>query len=112
MASRREGSIGPQGSSRALEARGLVRDYGKVRVVDDVSLAVEPGEVVGLLGPNGAGKTTTFYMITGLLPPTAGTILLNGQDITRLPMFAGPAAVSATSPRNRASSAGSPSGRT
>ncbi len=72
---------------RALEARGLVREYGKTRVVDNVSLIVEPGEVVGLLGPNGAGKTTTFYMITGLLPPTAGTILLNGVDITRLPMF-------------------------
>jgi lipopolysaccharide export system ATP-binding protein len=74
-------------ASRALEARGLVREYGKVRVVNDVSLKVEPGEVVGLLGPNGAGKTTTFYMITGLLPPTAGTIFLNGRDITRLPMF-------------------------
>jgi lipopolysaccharide export system ATP-binding protein len=81
------GGPGPVATARALEARGLVREYGKVRVVNDVSLTVEPGEVVGLLGPNGAGKTTTFYMITGLLPPTAGTILLNGQDITRLPMF-------------------------
>lgn len=78
---------GPLATGRALEARGLVREYGKVRVVNDVSLTVEPGEVVGLLGPNGAGKTTTFYMITGLLPPTAGVILLNGRDITRLPMF-------------------------
>lgn len=87
VASRSDGAPGPDATSGALEARGLVRDYGKLRVVHDVSLTVEPGEVVGLLGPNGAGKTTTFYMITGLLPPTAGTILLNGQDITRLPMF-------------------------
>jgi len=72
---------------RALEATGLVRDYGKVRVVDGVSLRVEPGEVVGLLGPNGAGKTTTFYMIVGLLPPGRGKITLNGRDITRLPMY-------------------------
>lgn len=71
----------------ALEANGLVRNYGKVRVVNGVSLRVEPGEVVGLLGPNGAGKTTTFYMITGLLPPTEGSIRLNGRDITRMPMY-------------------------
>jgi lipopolysaccharide export system ATP-binding protein len=70
-----------------LEAVGLVRDYGKVRVVDDVNIKVEQGQVVGLLGPNGAGKTTTFYMIVGLLPPNRGTILLGGRDITRLPMY-------------------------
>jgi lipopolysaccharide export system ATP-binding protein len=79
------GAVG--GSGRSLEARGLVRDYGKARVVDGVSLQVSPGEVVGLLGPNGAGKTTTFYMIVGLLPPTRGDILLNGVEITREPMF-------------------------
>jgi lipopolysaccharide export system ATP-binding protein len=72
---------------RCLETQALVRDYGKARVVDGVSLRVLPGEVVGLLGPNGAGKTTTFYMIVGLLPPTEGTIRLNGRDITREPMF-------------------------
>ncbi len=71
----------------ALEAEGLVRDYGKLHVVKEVSLRVQQGEVVGLLGPNGAGKTTTFYMIVGLLPPNAGRILLKGRDITRLPMY-------------------------
>src|SRR5512146_2434330 len=70
-----------------LEAQSLVREYGKVRVVKDVSIRVEQGEVVGLLGPNGAGKTTTFYMIVGLLPPNAGKILLKGRDITRMPMY-------------------------
>lgn len=70
-----------------LEAEGLIRDYGKCRVVDGVSLAVNPGEVVGLLGPNGAGKTTTFYMIVGLLAPTAGRIRLGDQDLTGLPMY-------------------------
>jgi lipopolysaccharide export system ATP-binding protein len=69
-----------------LEAQGLVRYYGKWRVVDGVSLSVRPGEVVGLLGPNGAGKTTTFHMITGLLQPSAGRILLRGREISGLPM--------------------------
>ncbi|MCK4415386.1 MAG: LPS export ABC transporter ATP-binding protein [Candidatus Eisenbacteria sp.] len=73
-------------SDGALGTRGLVRYYGKWRVVDDVSLTVRRGEVVGLLGPNGAGKTTTFHMITGLLTPSAGEILLDGDNITRLPM--------------------------
>jgi lipopolysaccharide export system ATP-binding protein len=73
-------------AERTLEARGLVRDFGKLRVVDGVSLVVRPGEVVGLLGPNGAGKTTTFHMITGLLTPTEGRIFLGGREITRLPM--------------------------
>ena len=59
---------GPNGRP-ALVAEGLVRAYGKHRVVDDVGITVEPGEVVGLLGPNGAGKTTTFYLIVGLLKP-------------------------------------------
>ncbi|MFH1143541.1 MAG: LPS export ABC transporter ATP-binding protein [Candidatus Eisenbacteria bacterium] len=71
---------------QVLEACGLVRYYGKWRVVDGVSLVVRPGEVVGLLGPNGAGKTTTFHMITGLLTPSAGQIYLRGRDITSLPM--------------------------
>jgi lipopolysaccharide export system ATP-binding protein len=71
---------------RTLEARGLVRDFGRLRVVNGVSLIVRQGEVVGLLGPNGAGKTTTFHMITGLLTPTEGRIFLGGQEITRLPM--------------------------
>lgn len=64
----------------------LSKVYGGRRVVDDVSLSVNKGEVVGLLGPNGAGKTTTFYMIVGLVKPKDGRILLDGRDITRMPM--------------------------
>jgi len=71
----------------SLAAEGLVRRYGKTRVVDGVSLEVHPGEVVGLLGPNGAGKTTTFYMIVGFLKANQGRITLGGHDITRLPMY-------------------------
>ena len=71
----------------ALVASGLVRDYGKHRVVDEVSVTVGPGEVVGLLGPNGAGKTTTFYLIVGLLKPKAGTIRLGEEDLTGLPVY-------------------------
>ncbi len=74
-------------SGAALEAHDLVKEYGKRRVVDGVSLRVGPGEVVGLLGPNGAGKTTTFYMIVGLLAPKSGTITLGERDISRLPMY-------------------------
>ncbi len=69
-----------------LEARGLQKTYGSRRVVKDVSLAVQSGEVVGLLGPNGAGKTTSFYMIVGLVRVDAGQILLDGQSIEDLPM--------------------------
>ena len=70
-----------------LRAEGLVKVYGKRRVVNQVSLEVRQGEIVGLLGPNGAGKTTTFYMITGLIRPTAGRIFLDDRDLTRLPMY-------------------------
>jgi len=70
-----------------LITKGLIKIYGKRKVVNDVNLQVEPGEVVGLLGPNGAGKTTTFYMIVGLIRPDGGNILLNGEDISREPMF-------------------------
>lgn len=69
-----------------LEASGLKKSYGSRRVVKDVSLSVDKGEVVGLLGPNGAGKTTSFYMIVGLLRSDAGRILLDGQAIERLPI--------------------------
>jgi lipopolysaccharide export system ATP-binding protein len=69
-----------------LEARNLSKRYGKRQVVDDVSLDVESGEIVGLLGPNGAGKTTCFYMIVGLVPSNKGTITLNGVDLTHQPM--------------------------
>ncbi|MGD8396348.1 MAG: LPS export ABC transporter ATP-binding protein [Candidatus Eiseniibacteriota bacterium] len=71
----------------SLIARGLVKYYGKWKVVQGVSIDVGAGEVVGLLGPNGAGKTTTFYMIVGLFRPDGGTIQLDELDITRLPMF-------------------------
>ena len=69
-----------------LEARGLKKTYGARTVVYDVSVSVQSGEVVGLLGPNGAGKTTSFYMIVGLVRADAGTITINGQDITRMPI--------------------------
>jgi lipopolysaccharide export system ATP-binding protein len=72
---------------RELRAEGLVRYYGKWRVVNDVSIFVKRGEVVGLLGPNGAGKTTSFYMIVGLLRPSAGTIVMDGEDITDEPVY-------------------------
>jgi lipopolysaccharide export system ATP-binding protein len=70
-----------------LRAEHLIKRYGKRRVVDDVSLEVHPGEVVGLLGPNGAGKTTTFYMIVGLIRHSRGKIFLDGDDITHKPMY-------------------------
>lgn len=69
-----------------LESRNLRKQYNGRCVVDDVSLQVNGGEIVGLLGPNGAGKTTCFYMIVGLVPVDRGTILLDGTDVTRLPM--------------------------
>ena len=69
-----------------LEARELVKQYHKRRVVDGVSLQVENGSVVGLLGPNGAGKTTSFYMIAGFVRPTSGRVLLADEDITDLPI--------------------------
>jgi lipopolysaccharide export system ATP-binding protein len=74
-------------SATALAAFHLQKTYGRRRVVDDVTLHVEQGEVVGLLGANGAGKTTTFYMITGLERPDRGTIRLGERDITKLPMY-------------------------
>lgn len=70
-----------------LRTEHLVKKYGKRTVVDDVSIELEQGEIVGLLGPNGAGKTTTFYMTTGLVAANRGKIFLNDQDITSLPMY-------------------------
>ena len=70
-----------------LVAQNLGKRFRKRPVLRDVSLQVRQGEAVGLLGPNGAGKTTCFYMITGLLTPDAGTISLDGHDITELPMY-------------------------
>jgi len=70
-----------------LSARHLTKRYDKRAVVNDVSLEVNQGEIVGLLGPNGAGKTTTFHMIVGMIRPNEGTIHLEDDDITRLPMY-------------------------
>lgn len=70
-----------------LRAEHLVKIYKGRRVVNDISVQVEQGEIVGLLGPNGAGKTTSFYMIVGLIQPNEGKIFLEDQDITSLPMY-------------------------
>jgi lipopolysaccharide export system ATP-binding protein len=70
-----------------IETRGLIKEYGKRRVVNKVDVHVNAGEIVGLLGPNGAGKTTTFYMVVGLVPATEGKVFLNGDDLTDLPMY-------------------------
>ena len=70
-----------------LEAKGLVKSYGGRRVVDEVGFKVESGSIVGLLGRNGAGKTTSFRMAIGMIQPEAGSVLFDGQDVTRWPMF-------------------------
>jgi len=72
---------------QTLSTLELTKSYKRRKVVDDISLEIAQGEVVGLLGPNGAGKTTTFYMIVGLTTPDAGQVLLDGEDITNLPMY-------------------------
>jgi lipopolysaccharide export system ATP-binding protein len=72
---------------RKLETVELSKSYRRRKVVDDVSVSVQQGEVVGLLGPNGAGKTTSFYMIVGLISPDSGRVLLDGEDVTDLPMY-------------------------
>ena len=69
-----------------LEARNIVKSYKKRRVVDGICLQVESGRVIGMLGPNGAGKTTSFYAIAGFVRPDAGQVLLDGKDITALPI--------------------------
>lgn len=84
------GEISPEdrspGKSR-LEASGLVKVYRRRKVVNEVAIQLNQGEIVGLLGPNGAGKTTVFYMIVGLIQPLEGKILLDGEDITETPMY-------------------------
>ena len=84
------GQIAPEDRApgkSTLEAEGLVKVYRRRKVVNDVAVQLRQGEIVGLLGPNGAGKTTTFYMIVGLIQPLEGTIKLDGQDITEMPMY-------------------------
>jgi lipopolysaccharide export system ATP-binding protein len=70
-----------------IHTNNLVKQYKNRKVVNDVSISVKQGEIVGLLGPNGAGKTTTFYMVVGLIAPDQGTVYLNEEDITKLPMY-------------------------
>jgi len=72
---------------QALEAKRLEKSYRGRKIVRGISLQVKQGEVVGLLGPNGAGKTTTFYMVVGLVRPDHGRVLLEGTDITKMPMY-------------------------
>jgi branched-chain amino acid transport system ATP-binding protein len=69
-----------------LEVKGISRDFGGLRALNDVSFQLEAGTILGLIGPNGAGKSTLFNIITGTLPPTSGSIRLNGQEITGLPV--------------------------
>jgi lipopolysaccharide export system ATP-binding protein len=77
----------PYAADGWLTAHQVHKAYGRRKVVKGVSLAVGRGESVGLLGPNGAGKTTVFYMITGLVPADAGNVYIDGQDVTKLPMY-------------------------
>jgi len=72
---------------KSLRTENLVKIYRGRRVVDEVSIEVNQGEVVGLLGPNGAGKTTTFYMITGMIRPNSGKILYDDKDVSKMPMY-------------------------
>jgi len=76
-----------QGNDFLVQSAELVKVYGGRKVVDGVSINVSRGEIVGLLGPNGAGKTTTFYMITGLVKPDAGFVYLDGNNVTKIPMY-------------------------
>jgi lipopolysaccharide export system ATP-binding protein len=71
----------------SLRAEGLIKSYSGRRVVDGVSVEVNPGEIVGLLGPNGAGKTTSFHMIVGLVRPDAGGVSLDGRDVSDMPLY-------------------------
>jgi lipopolysaccharide export system ATP-binding protein len=80
-------SSAPANNGALAETRELVKAYRARRVVNGVNLNVHRGEIVGLLGPNGAGKTTSFYMIVGLISPTAGSVFFQGQDVTNAPMF-------------------------
>ncbi len=75
------------GDGSRLKAEGLTKVYRRRQVVSEVDLTVRQGETVGLLGPNGAGKTTTFYMMVGLIPPNAGRVYLDGEDLTNVPMY-------------------------
>ncbi len=71
----------------SLRGQGLTKEYNKIKVVDNVDIEVNRGEIVGLLGPNGAGKTTTFYMIVGMIEPNGGQVFLDDENITELQMY-------------------------
>src|SRR2546421_6328204 len=75
------------GAGASLAASNVQKTYSGRRVVDDVSVSVKQGEIVGLLGANGAGKTTTFYILVGLEQTEKGNIVVNGRDVTHLPMY-------------------------
>jgi lipopolysaccharide export system ATP-binding protein len=77
----------PLATQSRLRGEGLTKIYRKRRVVNDISISVSQGEIVGLLGPNGAGKTTTFYMIVGLIPPDGGRVFLDDEALTDVPMY-------------------------
>jgi lipopolysaccharide export system ATP-binding protein len=74
-------------AAKSLQVQDLVKTYKGRCVVNQVNLAVEPGQIVGLLGPNGAGKSTTFYSVVGIIRPDRGAVLLNGEDIILMPMY-------------------------
>ncbi len=82
-----DGAASPVTNGSRLHAQGLTKIYARRKVVDEVDISVEQGEIVGLLGPNGAGKTTTFYMMVGLIPPAEGRVYFDGDDITNTPMY-------------------------
>ena len=82
-----ERTIAPVPEGKGLSSERLVKVYGKRRVVNEVSIEVAKGEIVGLLGPNGAGKTTCFYIMVGMIRPDGGSVNLDGEDITKLPMY-------------------------
>ena len=82
-----EGATTPDMNGSRLYAEGLTKVYRRRKVVDEVDISVQQGEIVGLLGPNGAGKTTTFYMMVGLIPPAEGRVYLDGDDLTGTPMY-------------------------
>ncbi|MGO8055649.1 ATP-binding cassette domain-containing protein, partial [Rhizobium leguminosarum] len=70
-----------------IHTQQLIKAYGRRTVVNNVSVGVKQGEIVGLLGPNGAGKTTTFYMVVGLIKPDDGKVFLDKEEITKMPMY-------------------------
>jgi lipopolysaccharide export system ATP-binding protein len=86
-ASRSAAPAATASGKEGVRVEGLAKSYGRRAVVKNVSLSLKRGEVAGLLGPNGAGKTTCFYMITGLIKADSGTIMLDGETITELPMY-------------------------